>query len=415
MSMQQEPQCKVSKQQEAINGIIHIQSKHTNEITSLMAIINKQQKIIEDRDTAMNGLVDNILYVQKQANHLQNMQKELIILVKQKMDTHKCIELNSIIEKHQLKQMETHQTSIQNITTQLSKFAINHKEVSSLNKKVNILQKKHTEHSENLKGKIDVRKCIELNTNIGRQQQKQMKEHQNDIQHLTTQISDLVTNQNQVSSLTQANIDNQTCIKITQAKQQTLQEKVQKSEEQMDNKITELTVQMNNIQYNTKLTIQANNPLHTQNVTTSNDTLHPQTTSHISEEQTNDKNNKSNTLILIEDIKSTLNSDATAHAFCNQFQIPQICLADSQTSWTDNNTLKISMKNSKIAETVRRAIAFQMRLKIIKQGYTTNMFRRCHMPRKFYTTYNENRIWLPPINKDKQIEVGCCTPILKKE
>jgi hypothetical protein len=104
--------------------------------------------------------------------------------------------------------------------------------------------------------------------------------------------------------------------------------------------------------------------------------------------QINNTRNNGNTVILIEQINSTLNSTDTAHAFCSQFQIPQICLAESQTSWTHNNELKIEMKNSRIAEAVKKAIAFQMKIKTIKQEYVNNMFLRCHLPWRFYTPHN---------------------------
>jgi hypothetical protein len=374
MSTQQQPQDKEKQRQEVIDGIINTQNRHTNEINSLLAVINKQQDIIQNRDTAMHGLVDNIVTVQKQANQLQNMQKQLITTVKQKIDTQKCTDLNLIIEQQQVKNMQKQQKTMQTITNKLTEIAFSHKQLLSLNKKVDNLQKQQTNHSEILKAKIDTRKCIELNTNIGRQQQTQKDKYQDDMHHLTTQLSQIVINQNQKSTITQADIDNQAIIKRTQKEQQVSQDKLQKNQELLDNKISKLTAKMDNIQPNAEP--RTSSP--TQDVTPP-----LRDTEHAPEEQKMDK-----TTILIQDIRSTLSSDATTQAFCNQFQIPQICFADSYTSWTNNNTLRITMQNAKIAETVRRAIAFQMRLKIIKQGYTTNMFKRCHLP----------RVWLLPNN-----------------
>jgi lipid A disaccharide synthetase len=85
------------------------------------------------------------------------MQKELITRVKQKIDTQKCTDLNLIIEQHQVKQMQNHQKTIQTITTKLTEIAFSHKQLLSLNKKVDNLQKQQTKHSEVLKAKIDIK------------------------------------------------------------------------------------------------------------------------------------------------------------------------------------------------------------------------------------------------------------------
>jgi hypothetical protein len=266
-----------------------------------------------------------------------------------------------------------------------------------------------------------------------------MESHQNDLQDITSQLSELATNQKQISSLTQTKIDTHTCMQIVHNKQQSLQDRAQKFEKQTNSSITNLItsqetsssqmethhkdikdittqlLKLDTTQKEIASLIQTKTPTHSHIETINNEQHSCQNITQKQEDQTNKstlnlvdfqhrsnkiniltsvtkkcrtKTAKNGTSILIENIKSRQDSTNTAQAFCNEFQIPQICLAESQTSWIGNNTLRINMKNPKLAATVRKAIAFQMKIKTLQQGYVSYMFQRCYMPQSCYMPQN---------------------------
>jgi hypothetical protein len=232
----------VNKQQETINDILNKQDTHAEEISTLASIVNQQH-------INTNKLADKLITVQGLVTSIHTLLNETVTHLKQKITTKECMALISNLEKLQQTQLELHQNSIQHLTTQLrlSEFDTKHEEyetqnneISFLTEQINLIQKKQKENSISINDKINARKCIELNTNIGRQQQKQMKDHQEDLQSLTTQLSEISSNQKHNSSLIQTKIDSHACNQIVHASQQILQDKAQKYEEQTNNTITNL-------------------------------------------------------------------------------------------------------------------------------------------------------------------------------
>jgi hypothetical protein len=370
---QEKLQCKQHKdlfsqigtQQATINDIADTQRIQLQEIKRMSIIISKQQEVIENRDSAISQLADQLLHLQKQVNLLQKIQKNDTTIINEKMNAKKCIELNTNIGRQQQKQMESHQNDLQDITSQLSKLDTTQKEISSLTQtKIDthtcieiVNNKQHSYQNRTQKHEDQTNKSI-LNLMASQERSNlQMESHQNDLQDITSQLSKLDTTQKEISSLIQTKIDTHSCMEIINNKQHSCQNRTQKHEDQTNKSILNL------------MASQERSNIHK---TSTNKTRKCHTKTTIN-----------GTSILIANIKSRQDPNIISQAFCHEFQIPQICLANSQTSWIRNGRLRIDMKNPRLAANIRKAIAYQMKIKTLQQGYVSYMFQRCYMPQKF--------------------------------
>jgi hypothetical protein len=246
------------------------------------------------------------------------------------------------------------QEQIKNRDTAINQLA---DQLLHLQQQVILLEKIQKKDTTIINEKIDTKKCIELTTNMGRQHQKQMEIYQNDLHDITSQLSKLDSTQKENSSLILTKIDTHSCMEIINNKEQSCQARIQNHEVETKNSILNVMASQEK-----------------------NKVYKPQT-SKIKKNHRRPALN--DTSILIANIKSKQNPNIVTHALFYEFQVPQICLANSQSYWTKKGKLRVVLKNPSSADWIREAISYQMRTKFLQGGHVSFMFQRCHILQKF--------------------------------
>jgi hypothetical protein len=117
---QQDQATQISNLKTFMNGITNTQEMQFKTMNQISNLLDRQQQEIKERDQTIQHLADQILNLQEQVALLHKAQKESIIVMEKKMDTRKCIELTTNMGRTYQQQIDIHQDKIQSATSHLS-------------------------------------------------------------------------------------------------------------------------------------------------------------------------------------------------------------------------------------------------------------------------------------------------------
>jgi hypothetical protein len=279
--------------------------------------------------------------------HIGNQNKFISeITDTQKLQAKKLMQVSSLVERQQ-EHLRIRDIQI----NQLADTVIN------LQHQITTLQKLQKEDSIVMQKKIDTKKCIELNTHIGRSQQQQIENQQKVVHTITSHLSKLDSIQKENSTLILNKMDTERCMTIINTTANNCQTRLQEQKTEIKNSI--LKDASFKEEYSSK-------------------------NSHVpTKEKEYKRSSLDDTSILIGNIKSNQNSKLITQNFFKQFQISQDFLICSNSQWTRQGKLRIKLKNQSSADWLRKIISYKMKTKLFLNGYVSSMFQHCYIIHKF--------------------------------